>query len=299
MNFELLHQDATGQQTKSIESISFLAFVKHATFAGFNHRFFPALFFRYPSIFFEFVPLFYGSDYFRLIPELASDPTETAYISNRIGRAFADFLSKKIYGAKFTHSYECAMELKGFPISGRRPDFYCDTLKKQFTVEAKGFSARSVSNSEMNIHKEQSTTGPLKRNFTVASVAYNLYRSPKVKFFDPEGDDALYDDSLNEELRNLYYRAVLNFVESGAARRQQSEFVDYFAYDFSYPYSDVSQILLHKAIVERSWSGVEWLNSIEQKNEINKEVYIDVDGIGLVGCANQRWLLEERIANLI
>lgn len=281
MKYELIHQDAAGKITTSVDHISFLAFVKHATFAGIKSRFFPRLPFRYSSLFFEFISSFFWSDHFDLLPELVNDPTETAYVSNRIGRAFADFFSKKLYGAKFTHSYECAMELQGHPIKGERPDFYCDALSMQFAVEAKGYSAQSVSDAAMQKHKLQSQTGPLPVNFSVASVAYNLYRYPKIKFYDPEVDNVPYDKSLNSKLRSLYFDSALTFIERISDSRTQSEFSDYFAYNIPVSFMAVRQILVHKAISERSWGNVEWLASIEQRSGENDEFYIDVDGIGL------------------
>ncbi|MDO8343490.1 MAG: hypothetical protein Q7T48_09850 [Cellvibrio sp.] len=281
MEYELIHQDVVGNKTTSIDRISFLAFVKHATFAGINRRFFPHLPFRYSGLFFEFAPSFFWSGHFQLLSELANDPTETAYLSNRIGRAFADYFSKKLYGARFTHSYECAMELKGFPISGERPDFYCDALTKQFAVEAKGYSAQSISDAAIGKHKAQSKTGPLPVHFSAASVAYNLYKSPRIKFYDPEGDNVAYDGAMNSELRDLYYRSVLNFIETVADSNIQSEFSDYVAYNISYPFSAARQILVHRAIYERSWNTIKWLNSIEHNDAEDNEFYIDVDGIGL------------------
>lgn len=283
MEYELIHQDAAGNTTTSVDHISFLAFVKHATFAGINRRFFTRLPFRYSGFFFEFAPSFLWSDHFELLPELVNDPTETAYLSNRIGRAFADYFAKKVYGARFTHSYECAMEVKGCPISGERPDFYCDALTKQFAVEAKGYSAKSISDSAMKKHKTQSQAGPLLVNFSVASVAYNLYKTPKIKFYDPDGDNVPYDDSLNSKLRFLFYRSVLSLIESFGDTRTQSEFPDYFAYNIPYPFMNIRQILVHRAIIERHWDTAEWLASIEQKDGENNEFYIDVDGIGLIG----------------
>lgn len=281
MEYKLIHQDAAGKKTTSVDCISFLAFVKHATFAGINRQFFPRLPFRYSGLFFEFAPSFLWADHFRMLPELVNDPTETAYISNRIGRAFADYFAKKLYGARFTHSYECAMELKGYPISGERPDFYCDTLSKQFAVEAKGYSTQSISDSAMTKHKAQSKTGPLPVNFSAASVAYNLYKTPKIKFYDPEGDNVPYDDSLNLQLRDLYYRSILYFIDRVGNQRSQSEFSDYFAYDIPYPFMATTRILLHRAISERSWDNVEWLASVERKEGDDDGFYIDVDGIGL------------------
>lgn len=281
MEYKLIHKDISGNKTTSVGIISFLSFVKHATFAGINRHYFTRLPFRYLSLLFDFAPSFIGPNHFQLLPELVNDPTETAYISNRIGRAFADYFAKKLYGARFTHSYECSMQLKGYPISGKRPDFYCDTLTKQFAVEAKGYSAQSISESAMIKHKDQSKTGPLPVNFSAASVAYNLYKNPKIKFYDPEGDIVPYDDSLNSELRDLYYRSVMDFIKIFSRSETKSEFSDYVAYNISYPLIPVRQILVHRAISEKRWDNVEWLSSVERKEGNDGEFYIDVDGIGL------------------
>lgn len=278
MEYELTHQDITGKINRENGEISLLAFTKHATFAGINHNFFPHAAFRYASLFLEFAPSFWWSSHFRVLPELSSDPTEIAYMSNKVGRAFADYFSKKIYGAKFTHSYECAMTAKGIPISGTRPDFYCDTLTQQFAVEAKGYSKPSISDKEMIKHKNQSKGGVLPVHFSVASVSYNLYKSPKIKFYDPEGDNVHYDKEMTATLRRMYYQSVLYFAES-IGSRTLSEIPDYFAYKFDFPFSHVQQILLHKDIVEKNWETTEWLNSIEQKDI--EDLFIDVDGIGL------------------
>jgi len=79
----------------------------------------------------------------------------------------------------------------------------------------------------------------------------------------------------------LYYLSVLDFIDSIADQRIQSDFSDYFAYNIPYPFMAVREILVHKAISERSWNTNEWLTSIEQKDGENNEFYIDVDGIGL------------------
>lgn len=281
MEYQLIHQDAAGAKISSTGRISLLAFAKHATFAGINHRFFAQLPFRYASLFLEFAPSFWWPGHFSVLPELSSDPTEIAYISNRVGRAFADYFSKKIYGARFTHSYECAMVEKGFPISGERPDFYCDTLARQFAVEAKGYSAQSISDNQMVNHKDQSKKGPLPVHFSVASVSYNLYKSPKIKFYDPEDDNVPYDKETNTKLRKMYYESIFHFAESVADRRTQSEISDYFAYNFYSPFSSVRQILLHKVIVEKSWETTEWLSSIQYRDTEDEDIYIDVDGVGL------------------
>lgn len=286
MEYELIHLDNKGLIKTSHGEISFLAFIKHATFAGLegSHVLLHPL--RYTSFFCEFAPSFFGSNHFRKYSGLERDPTETAFMSNRIGRAFADFFSKKIYGAKFTHSYECAMALKKIPIKGDRPDFYCDTLTAQFAVEAKGYSAQSVSDFDMIKHKKQSGTGPLSINFSVASVAYNLYKKPKIKFYDPKGSDEPYDHVLNSRLRYFYYRDAINFIETISDLRTQSELPDYYAYNISYPFFPFRQFLVNKWIAERKFMGAEWLTSMDNmsiSNQENDDFYIDVDGIGLKG----------------
>lgn len=281
MDYILIHQDAAGNTTTSKNQISWLAFVKHATFAGIERPFFSTLPLRYTSLLFEFAPSFFWRDGFKLLPELAIDPTETAYISNRVGRAFADHLAKKLYKAKFTHSYECAMHTKGFPIKGQRPDFYCDTLTQQFSIEAKGFSKKNITDIAMLEHKKQSTKGPLPVHFSAASVAYDLYNVPKVKFYDPEGDDISYDRELSIRLRNFYYSRALDFIEEISDSKTPSDFSDYFAYTVKYPFTHARRILVHKAISERSWTTNDWLFSIKSVEEQDDSVYIDVDGIGL------------------
>lgn len=284
MKYELIHLDSKNKISITSGDISFLAFIKHATFAGINYPYHILHACRYASFFFDFIPSFLGSNSFHKYPGLEKDQTETAYVSNRVGRAFADYFSKTIYGAKFTHSYECAMALKGYQIVGDRPDFYCDTLTEQFSVEAKGYSAQNISDVQMIKHKEQSETGPLSINFSVASVAYNLYKKPKIKFYDPIGDNVPYEDELNARLRKLYYQNALFLIESISDSRTQSEFTDYFAYNISYPFIPFRQFLVHKNIVQPEFIHTEWLKSVKNissESQENEDIYIDVDGIGL------------------
>ncbi|HDT0625536.1 hypothetical protein [Morganella morganii] len=291
MKYELIHLDNKGSIKTSHGDISFLAFIKHATLAGLENPYVILNPLRYIHFFCEFTPSFFGSNHFRKYPGLEKDPTETAYLSNRIGRAFADYFSKKIYGAKFTHSYECAMALKKLPIKGDRPDFYCDTLTAQFAVEAKGYSAQSVSNYDMIKHKKQSGTGPLSINFSVASVAYNLYKKPKINFYDPIGGDEPYDHVLNLHLRYLYYQNVMKLIEIISDSKKQSKLPDYYVYNISYPFFPFRQFLVNKEIGKRKFMDTEWLMSmknINSESQENDDFYIDVDGIGLKG--HRKWI---------
>lgn len=289
MEYKLIHLDNKGLIKTSLGDISFLAFVKHATFAGLENPRIILHPLRYSGFFFDFASSFFGSNHFCKYSGLEKDPTETAYLSNRIGRAFADYFSKKIYGAKFTHSYECAMALQKLPIKGDRPDFYCDTLTAQFAVEAKGYSAQSISDSDMRKHKKQSATGPLSVNFSVASVAYNLYKKPKIKFYDPVGSNEPYNLELNSKLRDFYYFNVMEFIEAFSYSRTQSELPDYYAYNLPPLFYPICEFLVNKQIVERKFVDTDWIEAMKNvriENQEYDDFYIDVDGIGLKGHRN-------------
>ncbi|MBV6447544.1 MAG: hypothetical protein FCKEOINB_01173 [Nitrosomonas sp.] len=173
------------------------------------------------------------------------------------------------------------MALKGHSISGQRPDFYCDAITGQFAVEAKGFSALNVSDVRMQKYKKQSQTGPLQVHFSVASVSYNLYQSPKIKFYDPVNENIEYDSDLNSRLRDLYYWSVLEFIEAASHLSNEHEFSDYKTYIIRHPFAPIKKILIHRAIFEKNWSSNDWLESLKRNNEESEEFYIDVDGIGL------------------
>ncbi|MGB5634043.1 MAG: hypothetical protein WBM44_14835 [Waterburya sp.] len=174
------------------------------------------------------------------------------------------------------------MILKGHCLKGARPDFYCDNLQQQFAIEAKGYKQPSVSKKEMDKHKAQSTTGPISVNFSVASVAFNLYKHPTIKFYDPVNDSVEYDDELNLQLRSQYFNSVLEILELFDIETERGTFGNYYSYDvlpFLFP---EYRLLIHRAIVEREWRDNSWLNNIEIQSEDNNEYYIDLDGIGLI-----------------
>lgn len=299
MRYQIIHWDANNKITIKNANISLPAFAKHAAFAGLNDLNFWMNPYRNISLLFEFIPSFLWSDSFMKYPGLENDPTETAQMSNKIGRAFADFFSKKIYGAKFTHSYECAMFEAGYDLIDERPDFYCDTGTQQFAVEAKGFSRKSISNSEMIDHIDQANTGPLSTHFSVASVAYNLYESPKINFYDPKGETFSYNYNLNSHLRDLYYRKVLLMIEIMTNNKGRNVNDNYLSFELPlynlvlrndlyirnssrslYP---TIHIIVDKEILEGKFNDPEWLTKPVLKTWKGNErrIYIDADGIGV------------------
>ena len=168
-----------GQNTTNhVFDLTYLQFIKHLAFAGMGVHTSPYNMFRFLGFWIEFFPYWKTSaNGFHLPKVIYNDPTEHGQISNRIGKAFADFLAKKIYKAKYTHNFEDLMASDGYKIKGERPDLYCDSLTTQFAIEAKGYTRKSISNKEMDKFKRQAKeTWPISVHFSVASVAYNLYK---------------------------------------------------------------------------------------------------------------------------
>ncbi|MFI3223510.1 MAG: hypothetical protein QX191_10790 [Methylococcaceae bacterium] len=264
--------------------LTYLQFIKHLAFAGMEVHTSPYFMFRFLGFMFEFLPYWKTSVNGLELPEIVfRDPTELGQISNRIGKALADFLAKKIYKAKYTHNYEHAMFLRKHPIKGERPDLYCHSLTKQFAIEAKGYKKSRISDVDMEKFKMQSKKGPLTFNFTVASVAYNLYKDIHVKFHDPVGIDMDYSTDLNKELVDTYYRSILNLIKQfGLLPSNQVDNLpqDYVAYKIPLITQETFlYLLLHRLIVEEKWGRLELTN--DHYNSDSEDTYIDVDCVGL------------------
>jgi hypothetical protein len=294
MRYELNHQDSSGVIYSGSGDIPLQAFIKHLAFAGFGgfpgpwslYQFIGVC--RYLGFAFEFQQYWLNDPICFEIPQpFGDDPTERAYVSNRIGRAFSDYFAKKIYGAIFTYSYEAAMVLSKHPIIGKRPDFYCDTLSNQFAIEYKGFGRKSVSEKDMEKYKDQSATGPLKVNFSVASVSYNLYSSPKINFYDPVSENVEYNATLNLKLRRNYYQSVREIVTLLRLSAERDIDPNYYAFELPVllGHRHPIQLLLHRDILNRELDTNEWLPHYFEntsQHEIDDNRYIDVDGIGIL-----------------
>lgn len=273
--------------SSSIESDEYISkwqFAKHLAFAGLGTcrgNFVP---FRVAAQFLDFFQYWdVHNDCFCLPPVVENDPTERNYVSNRIGKALADFCAKKFSGAIYTHCYEDAMVSKGHTITGERPDLYCVTPSQQFAIEAKGFSRKSISENEMQKHKSQSSKGPLPVHFTMASVAYDLYSSPKVKYYDPPNDGVEYDSEMNLKLRTDYYTAILDGLEFHRFHQLERPFLDdYFEYPLIFEGLDIS-LIIHKDIIKKKWLKKEWIDGFTFEAPDLDFGFIDVDGIGLRG----------------
>ncbi|MEQ7870446.1 hypothetical protein V6R97_07310 [Chromohalobacter salexigens] len=284
MKIKVEHLDDKGRFEDLEFDLTYLQFTKHLAFAGMGvHRSLYNLF-RFTGYMLEFVQYWrIREDRFAVPEVILHDPTELGQLSNRIGKGLADFLAKRIYGAKYTHNYESAMVQYGHPIKGRRPDLYCDTGSRQFAVEAKGYKVSSVSENKMLEHKSQSLEGPVPVHFSVASVAFDLYESPTIKFHDPVGEGIEYAEGINKKLISIYYRSIMYSIEQvGMERSDRVENLPegYIAYEIPFlPPRRCLYLLLHKSIVENMWDDIREFPSDYAEDDIF--TYIDVDGVGL------------------
>lgn len=278
--------------SSSIESDEYISkwqFAKHLAFAGLGPSrggFVPL---RLAAQFLDFFQYWNArNNCFCLPPVVENDPTERNFVSNRIGKALADYCAKSFSGAIYTHCYEDAMKVAGHKVTGERPDFYCDTATKQFAIEAKGFSRKSISENEMLKHKIQSKTGPIPVQFTMASVAYGIYSSPKVKYYDPPNDGIEYDSELNLKLRSDYYTTILNALRLHRPQQSERSFQgDYVEYPTSFGGSDDFRVIIHKDIIEQKWLETEWIEGFKTQAPDLDFGFIDVDGIGLRGTSKR------------
>lgn len=145
-------------------------------------------------------------------------------------------------------------------------------------------------------HKEQSRTGSIKVDFTIACVSYNLYKNIKCKYHDPFNDDKEYDDELLGELTKNYYYGLSKFLDKEYFDYQEYEFwgepfykvqlTKLFQYKFPFfNLFDIPSLLLPAKIKEYAENG---LNRnfepfiFDTTNEISNNIYIDNDRVGLI-----------------
>lgn len=291
MKLEVNHLDSAGKTNNASFSFRLPALIKHLGFAGMGFN---------PSInnyakgigaillFHDHISLKNRNLIGFKEPTLdIYDPTTKGQFSNLLGKAIADFLSKKIYQAHCTFNYESIMSKQGLVILGSRPDLYCVnyTKSKQFAVEAKGLSRASVSNPYMKKVKKQSKTGPLSVHFSVASVAYNIYKDLHINFHDPVNPEILFNTEQNLQLIKEYYAGILEIINIINPRERTNHFGEEFY---------VIPILNNEL---RLWEGVmpkllvtTKINQILESGRIpdsfgniesSDQVYIDRDGIGI------------------
>ena len=221
-----IYKDHKGKINNGTFNIGMLEFAKHIILAGCGHvvdknscrKAVGAL------IFFE--------DYFPNISNTpckcfleptdtwAYDPTAKAHFSNLVGKAMADICFKHISGGKITFNYEAVMKQNGLPIKGSRPDLYGITNNdKYFAIEAKGYTSQTGKKSD---HKSQANSGPLYKDYSIASVTEKIYKkicgdNIKIEFafYREEITDGLYLYLNPFAEHKLDREVILNMYKAG------------------------------------------------------------------------------------
>ncbi len=180
MNLPVDYIDNNGTNHNLNFTISRLAFVKHFAIAGQGYaprlsKLFRAIGMAFHYSYYLQSHSFYNN-HFSQPPDSLSDPTEKGQFSNLVGKAIADFLSKRISNSMLTVNYEAEMRLRHIPVVGPRPDLLAYSPTSTFAIEAKGYTAGP---GNMTRHKLQARSGNhlIPVNFSIASVSSNIFAS--------------------------------------------------------------------------------------------------------------------------
>lgn len=203
--------DCGGVSHSFVGNVSFHKFMKHACLAGLGRNFaiVPAMFNWIGVGFFYGSKFSFRSNHVQRIWPIY-DPDDIGAMSRIVGRAIADIYAKSHFGATHTICYEHSMMVAGASVQGPRPDFICIDKNKlaMFSLEAKGYSQKTLSNAQFARHKVQAGSGPLPAAFGVASVTYNIYSEISARIEDPPSNEGEYDDELADLLIASYLDAV-------------------------------------------------------------------------------------------
>lgn len=216
MNINVEYKDKTGNISSRNYYLTLAAFVKHLAIAGQAYAPRPRKILRAVGMF-----LYYSSymrcrafydNRFSEPPFAFSDPTEKGHFSTLVGKAIADFLSKRIDHSLYTVNYEAVMRLNKYKLTGQRPDLVAYSQTSMFAIEAKGRHQNNPGN--MRSHKTQALSGPIKVNYSVACVSYNLFNRIACNYHDPPfSDNVPYDNKTLSALTIKYYSGLLEFLQ--------------------------------------------------------------------------------------
>lgn len=283
MRIDVSLVDLNGAKRRFTETVSRLKLLKHATFAGLGPNFaFVPMVANSIGVALQFGSKFsVDSDHISRTWSI-KDPDDLRSMSRLIGRAIGDIFSKSHFGARFSLCYEHALVTNGLAAIGKSPDFYCieSSGTKAFTVEAKGFSQRTIGPKQFANHKAQSSASQLPINYSVASVTYNIYRRIAARVEDPEFDSRPLDPLFCQSLIEGYFHAIHRRLSSCCDKPIDLRIKDqeYFEYDASMHFIENSQseFKVH-FLVPRAPSISQ--RKVEITNE--RTLYIDSDGIGV------------------
>ena len=266
-----------------VEEVSYLKFLKHASFAGLGPDFACV-----PAIFHSVGLAFHFGSKFSLKSDhiertwLIMDPDDLREMSRLIGRAVGDMFAKSHFGARYTLCYEHALLAKAIVQAGKSPDFYCidRSNTKAFTMEAKGFSQRTIGPKQFAQHKAQSAASQLPIHYSVASVTHNIYNKIMARVEDPEHEASPLDPSFARGLIENYLDAVharlSQFCE--VANEFKIRGLWYLSYDASpYLVTAPNRASRFEYLIPReAAAGYVLERQIEDEHS-----YFDLDGIGV------------------
>jgi len=246
MNLQVDYIDSAGHHMDLSFGIRRLVFIKHMAMAGQGFAFNPRKLFRGLGMLLHFSQYlerndFYNNNRFSFPARHLSDPTEKGQFSNLVGKAVADYLSRRVNGSFFTMYYEAAMRVRGIRIKGPRPDLIAFNQKSLFAIEAKGRASQNAGN--MPRHKAQAAIGHIPVNFSVASVCFNLYRRIACNYHDPYNEDVRYDDSLLRQLSKDYYEGFTGFLDQRNFRWRLVEVGEERFYEVDLWYNTFNRLL--------------------------------------------------------
>jgi len=296
MNIKVEYKDSQGNITNQNYPLTYLGILKYLAIAGQGYM--PTLkkFWRTLGMFLvyaEYLDIcrFYNKNAFSIPVGYFYDPTEKNHFSNLIGKAIADFLAKTISHAQITLNYEAEMKKRNMKIKGKRPDLFCIAKPYTFSIEAKGYSSQYVGNKRINAFiKNRKVAQPIKVNFSIISISYNIYSSIKVKYYDPEYNNNK-ENNLEQDLIKNYYLGLKEYLNRDFFHIEEVMINSrkYYRLDLRdlpcllhvFPYfSTKISILIDKRINNYAETGI--LDSYNAPFFEEENIFIDSDGIGFM-----------------
>lgn len=295
MNIPVNYIDSSGGGHNFNFSINRIAFAKHLAIAGQGFAPKPSKLFRILGMVLHYSNYIernsFYNNHFSQPPTGLSDPTEKGQFSNLVGKAIADYLSKRINNSLLTVNYEAEMRLRGLRVIGERPDLLAYTSSStRFAIEAKGYSKNNAG--DMSKHKNQAQSGNqiIPVNFSIASVSYNIYNSISCNYHDPFNENIEIGTAEFINSSKLYYSGFAEFLDEEYFEINEINFLGEDFYEitlsqnngFISKFIDINRVslLIPKKIQEYSDSGLtDVIRPFEYIQE--KGIYIDNDRIGL------------------
>lgn len=217
-----------------------------------------------------------GTEFFHKPTGWEYDPTQVAHFSNLIGKALADKFFKLLVGGIISYNYEAVMEFNNILIQGSRPDLYGFSKSHSYVaIEAKGYSQKTYKKAKI---KEQSKSGPLYKNYSIASVTENIYSDISVDFYDP-----FYETNssrINEgKFVEDYYKELNQYLKFEDLRKINHDGDEFIIIGSTFFKGDLIYLVVSSSTLKAP--------SLQERfPKYNENYFIDCDGIGVFKDCN-------------